>query len=213
MASSPSEILSQSLRANCHPEAHPFLGLHLILTTDNSKLCSVPPNRRLVQVDVNLLCFQIFLEPPRTEFPSKTGLLVAAPGCFHVGRLHVIDPDNSSAKRLYDPESFKYVTSPHRARQAVRRVVGNLDGVALVLEGNHGRHRPKYFFAGNARAVADIIKDRRLDVITLAKRFRPATSNCGLCLFFPEFQVRTHAVILLLAHQRPHLGLALEWRA
>src|SRR5690242_6099070 len=51
-----------------------------------------PPDRWFVQIDVNLLRLEIFLDPPRTEFSPEAGLLKATPRCFDIRRLHVVDP-------------------------------------------------------------------------------------------------------------------------
>src|SRR6202047_1009681 len=61
---------------------------------------SVPSDRLFVQIDVDLLCLEIFPDSPRTQLSAKSGLLVPAPGRFDVGRLHVIHPDNSGAESL-----------------------------------------------------------------------------------------------------------------
>ena len=61
---------------------------------------SVPADRCFVQVDVYLLGLEIFFDARRPELAAKAGLLEASPRRFHVGRLHVIDPDDPGAQTL-----------------------------------------------------------------------------------------------------------------
>src|SRR5262245_17345199 len=96
----------------------------------------VPADWSFIEVDENLLGFEIFFEAPGTEFTAEAGLIVAAPRRLHIGRLHVIDPDDSGAKGFHDAESFIDIAGPDGAREAVRRVVGDLDGVGFAFERN-----------------------------------------------------------------------------
>src|SRR5580658_10041694 len=84
---------------------------------------SIPADRRLVQVDVHLLGFEIFLNAPRSKLAAETRLLVASPRRFHVGRLHVVHPNDSGAQSLHRAHSLEYVASPDGRRQAIRRIV------------------------------------------------------------------------------------------
>src|SRR5215470_14374027 len=64
----------------------------------------VPANRLFVQIDVDLLRFQVLLDAPGAELPSEAGLFIAAPRCFDVCRLHVINPDDAGPQRLHRPQ-------------------------------------------------------------------------------------------------------------
>src|SRR6266851_5449038 len=61
---------------------------------------SIPPDRLLVQIDVNLFGLEIFFDAPRPELTAEAGLFIPAPGSFHIGGLHVIDPHHPRAQRL-----------------------------------------------------------------------------------------------------------------
>src|SRR5262249_4807192 len=96
----------------------------------------VPADRSFIEVDENLLGFEIFFQTPGTEFAAEAGLFVAAPRRLHVGRLHVIDPDDSGAKGFHNAESFVDIAGPDGARKTVRRVVGDFDGIGFTFERN-----------------------------------------------------------------------------
>src|SRR5215469_7460684 len=95
---------------------------------------SVPTDGRFVEIDEHLLGFEIFLEAPGAKLAAEAGLLITAPGRFDVGRLHVIDPDDARAHGLYDAEGLVDVASPDGSGQAVRRVVGDPDGLGFVFK-------------------------------------------------------------------------------
>src|SRR5580698_3707086 len=173
----------------------------------------IPADGGLVEIDEDLLRFEIFLEPPRAEFTSEAGLLITSPRRFNVRWLHVIDPDDSCAQRLHNSEGFVNVARPDGGGEAVGRVVGDADGVGFTIEGNHGRNWAEDFFAGNARGVVHVVKNSRLDVKTLAELLRAAAADGDLCFFLADFQVGADAVILFFADQRTHFRFALERRA
>src|ERR1700730_6103189 len=72
-------------------------------------ISSVPPNRLFVQVDMNLLGLEIFLDPRGAELTTEAGLLVAAPGGFDESRLHVVHPHDPGAEGRHDPGGFENV--------------------------------------------------------------------------------------------------------
>src|SRR6266550_1777977 len=161
---------------------------------------------------MHLLGLEILLDTPRTQFASKPRLLVATPGCFHIGWLHVIDPDDACAQGLHSTEGLEDIASPDGSGETVRRVVGDLDCVFFILKGYDRSDRAEYLFARNAGAIVDIIKDGWLDVEALGKLIRAATANCQLHFFLTELLVRTHTLELIFTHQRSHLGVAVEGR-
>src|SRR5262249_2217173 len=120
-------------------------------------------------------------------------------------------PDNSRTHGFHYAKRLVNIACPHGASQPVRRVVGDADGVGLILKRDYASHRTKNFFASDTRAVVHVVEDGWLDVITLGEGVRAAAASRGLGLLFAKLQVRTHPVVLFLADQRPHLGLALEW--
>src|SRR5215831_16507690 len=114
---------------------------------------SVPPDWLFIQIDMYLLRFEIFLDAPRSQLASKTRLFVATPRRFHVGRLHVIDPDDPSAQRFHCAESFEDVPSPDGSRQPIGRIIGDLDRVFFILEGDNRRDRAEDFLASDTGSI------------------------------------------------------------
>jgi hypothetical protein len=114
-------------------------------------MVSVPSNRRFIQIDVHLLGLEIFVDSMDPQFPTKARLLETAPGGFHVSGLHVIHPDDSSTDGFDHAQGAIDVSRPDGSGQSEGSVVGNLERVTLVLEGNYRGHRAKDFFPRNAR--------------------------------------------------------------
>src|SRR5438309_225135 len=137
----------------------------------------VPADRGLVEIDEHLFGFEVFLEAPGTEFASKARLLVAAPGGFDVGWLHVIDPDDAGTQGLDDTKGFVNVAGPDGGGEAVGRVVGDANGVRFTFEGNHGGNGAENFFTRNARVVIHVVENRWLNVETFAKLLRAAAAD------------------------------------
>src|SRR5271165_1454234 len=120
---------------------------------------SVPPDGRFVEVDVDQLGFEVFFEAPGAELAAEAGLLESSPGRFHVGGLHVVDPDDSGANLLHGTEGLEDVAGPDGGGEAVRRVVSDLHGVGFVIEGNNAGDGAEDFFAGDAGTIVHIVKD------------------------------------------------------
>src|SRR5215472_15972490 len=173
----------------------------------------VPANRLFVQIDVDLLRFQVLLDAPGAELPSEAGLFLAAPRCFDVCRLHVINPDDAGPQRLHRPQRPEDVTRPHRRCKPVGCVIGDADGVLLVRKGNYSGHGAEDLLARDAGAVCGVVEDRRLHVIALCEGRRPSASDRQLGFGLADLQIRVDALVLFLADQRSHLGFAREWRA
>src|SRR6185437_926393 len=145
---------------------------------------SVPADRVLVQVDVDLFGFQIFFDSPGAQLASEAGLLVSAPRRLHVRGLHVIDPDNAGAQRLYGAEGFEDVASPDRRCETVGRIVGDFHRVFFVFERDQRGHGPENLFAGDAGAVVEIIENRGFDVIALGEFLGASAAGCKFAFFF-----------------------------
>src|SRR5579883_1808787 len=156
---------------------------------------SVPSDRRLVQIDVHLLGFEILLNAPGAEFAAKAGLLIAAPGRLYVGGLHVVDPHDPGAEGLED------VAGPDGSRETVGGVVGNFHRFIFVLEGNDGGNRAEDFFAGDAGAVVDVVEDGGLHVVALGELLGASPAEGHLGLLLADFKIGTNAVVLLFADQ------------
>ena len=82
------------------------------------------------------------------------------------------------------------VARPDPGRQAVRRVVGDGEGVGLVLELDHRQDRPEDLLARHAPAVVDAVEDGRLDVEATGLLADPLAAGDDLRPFLaPELDV------------------------
>src|SRR5215472_4631442 len=171
---------------------------------------SVPAYGGFVEVDEDLLGFDILFETPGTEFAAEAGLLVAAPRCFDIGRLHVIDPDDSRAERFHDAESFINVTGPHGGGKPISGVVRDANGFRFAVEGNDGSNGAKDFFTSDAGGVLHVVENRRLNVVTFAKLLGAAAADRDFCFLLAEIEVGSDAVVLLFADERTHLRVAFK---
>ncbi len=113
-------------------------------------------------------------------------------------------------KRFHDAKGFIDVACPDGRREAVRRVVGDANGVGFAFEGNHRSDGAEDFFARNACVVIDVVENGRLDIEALAKLLGASAAGGNFGFFLAEFEIRADAVVLLFADQRTHLGFAIE---
>src|SRR6202011_4810576 len=97
--------------------------------------------------------------------PAETRLLVPAPRCFDVSRLHVIDPNDTSTQGFYDAENLVDVASPHCGREAVECVVGDANRVGFTVERNHRCDGTENLLPRDSRVVFYVVENRGLKVI------------------------------------------------
>src|SRR5262249_51785829 len=123
---------------------------------------------------------------PRPQLASKARLLIAAPRRFYVSGLHVIDPDDSRTQRFHRTESFEDIPRPDGGREPIGRIVGDLHCVFFVLERDDRRNWAEDFLASNASVVIDVVKNSRLDVVTLGEGLCSTATNCQFGFFLPN---------------------------
>ena len=137
--------------------------------------------------------------PQRPEFAAETGLLVAAPGGFDVGGLHVIHPDDSGAQGFHYAKGFEDVAGPDCRGEAVGRGVGDGDGIGFIREWNHRGYRAEDFFLRDAVGIVHVVENSGLDVIAFCEFRGTSTAGCQLGFFFAEIEIGTYAVVLIVA--------------
>ncbi len=80
----------------------------------------------------------------------------------------------------------------HITRQAINRVIGNLDSFFFGFVFQDRQNRSKHFFAGDGHIVRDIGENRWLDVVASVKAIRLARSaGDKLCAFIDSFFDKT----------------------
>ena len=89
--------------------------------------------------------------------------------------------------------------------QPVGAVVGDADGVVVVLERDHHEHRPEDLLLGDGHAVVDVGEQRGLDVEPGGQvgRHAAAADEAG-ALLLALVDVAEHSLLLLLRHERAH---------
>src|ERR1700730_8936943 len=179
-------------------------------TTNDQRLISVPADRALIQIDVSLLGFQIFFDPPWAQLTSEAGLLVATPRRFHIRRLHVVDPHDAGAQRFHRAECLEDVACPDRRREPVSRIVRDLYPIFFVFERDHRGDRPENLFARDAGTVVKIVKDGGFDIVAFGKLLGTSATSCELAFFLSDFLIGADAVVLVLADQWSHFRITIE---
>src|SRR5262249_11848326 len=97
---------------------------------------------------------------------AVAGLLVAAERAAEVG-LGAVHVDVPRADLPGDLPGAVDVRGRDVAREAVERVVRDLDRLVLVLVGDDGEHRSEDLLAGDGHVVADVGEDRGPDEVAL----------------------------------------------
>src|SRR5207249_141692 len=159
-------------------------------------------------LELQRLVLEKFLEAVDAGLAAVARLLEAAEGRVHVegAAVHVHLPGADAAR---DALRARVVPGPHRARQAVHRVVGDAHRVFLVLVGNDGQHRAEDFLAGDGHVVPHSAEHGGLHVVAARRhalgRLGAAREEFGALLqAFPD--VAAHALELRLRAERPQPG-------
>src|SRR5260221_10055872 len=111
----------------------------------------MPPNG-----DVDGLDLGIQLEAVVIALATQAAKFGAAKGGAQVAHVVRIDPDHARLDGLGDTVTARQVVGPNVARQAVLNVVGDVDGLGLVVEGDDDQNRSKDFFLCHAHGAADV---------------------------------------------------------
>src|SRR5690606_5768873 len=151
------------------------------------------------------LVLQVGEEPFGAQLASQPAVLVAPEGGVRVEGVHV-DAAAAGADPAGDLHAVGRVGRPDRAAEAVVAVVGDPDGVVLVLVGDEDEDRPEDLLAGDAHVVGDVAEHRRRDVpAAVVRPVQPAGDQLG-ALVLADADVVLHALLLPLRHQGADLG-------
>src|SRR5688500_6430991 len=116
------------------------------------------------QVDPGRLELRVAVEGGHPLVATESRLLEAAERHGDVGGVEGVHPDDTRTDRAGQAVRSVEIPCPDPRGQAVGRVVGDGEGVGLVLELGHGQDRAEDLLAGDAPAIVDPVEDRRLDV-------------------------------------------------
>src|ERR1700733_10771057 len=79
---------------------------------------SIPPNRLFVQIDIDLLGLEIFVNPMDPQFPAEARLFKPSPRRFHARRLHVIHPHHAGPDSLNHAHGAIDISRPDSRSQS-----------------------------------------------------------------------------------------------
>ncbi len=137
-------------------------------------------------------------------------LLEAAERHAEVGAERVV-PDGARAQLPGDLAGPVDVVGEDGGVQPVDRVVGELDGVVLVVGGDHAEHGPEDLLLRDRRVVVDVGEHGGLDVVAaLEVRGAAAAGDQRGALVDALGDVALDTVALAAHGERAHLGLRVE---
>ena len=112
---------------------------------------------------------------------------------------------------LDQAESRVEVARPDAGREAVDRVVRDLDRLVHAVERDHRGDRPEDLLARDRHAVLHAGEERRADVGALAEFLRRAAAEPQLRAFLAALVDQAeHALLVGMRDERAHVGLRVE---
>src|SRR5262249_37048025 len=110
--------------------------------------------------ELERLDLEELLESPAPQLPSPTRLLVPAERRHGVEAAHAAHVDLTGAQAAGDPLGPAAIAGEDGPVQAVGRVVGDADGVVLVVAGDDRHDGPEDLVDRNGHVVVDVGEDR-----------------------------------------------------
>src|SRR5271156_1677034 len=115
-------------------------------------------------------------------FTAPSRLLVAAERQGWIKHVVAVEPHRSGAKLGSDTVRFADVARPDRGRESVDRIVGELDDLVRIIEGNCSDDGAKDFLADDFHVRLHVDQDGGLDEISRAPDL--VAPDDGLGAFF-----------------------------
>src|SRR5919201_6324070 len=125
--------------------------------------------------EVDRLVLEERAEALGSELTTDARFLVATEGGTELDPV-AVQRQASRAHLAGDPHGAVEVAGPHASRQAVLRVVGDADGVVVIVKRDNDEHGTEDLVLGDAHGAVDVGEDRRLDVPALPLARRPAAA-------------------------------------
>src|SRR5262249_44649252 len=111
------------------------------------------------QVDPDALRLGVEVEPGHAGLPSEAGSLGAAVRGSGVVEVVGVDPDRAGLEHAGRAVRFLHVARPDRGAQAIEGIVGLLERLVEIVEGDHRENRPEDLLAGDGHGVRDVVED------------------------------------------------------
>src|SRR6202044_2354950 len=155
--------------------------------------------------DSNRLGFEILLDPFQSPFATDAAALVAAERQIGRNAHAAVDRHRAGAYPARDAHRALFVGRDDHAAQPVLAVVGDADGVLVILVRDDGEHRPEYLLASDSHVVGDIDETGRLHEKAAALiGTNMAAGEEPRSFLLAELDVAHHAIQLTLGDDRPH---------
>src|SRR5262249_38770973 len=110
-----------------------------------------------------------------------------------------VDPNSSRLDGSRDAVSFLNIIGPDTCCETIDRLVGLIDSIVRILEGNNRQHGPEDLFTSYRHRVVDIREDCRLHKKPVTSRYMSLLSSerHGGFLRFAAIQVSQDFTVLL----------------
>src|SRR3984957_16570684 len=117
------------------------------------------------------LHFEEFFESIFAALAAESRLLVTTEGRHRIEGA-AVDVHLTSAQLSRDLDGLFFAAGPHAAREPVRRIIGDRDGLFFCVVGDDGEDRTEDLLLGDRHVVAHVREDRGSDVVTLLQSLR-----------------------------------------
>src|SRR2546425_3740237 len=166
-------------------------------------------HREVVQVDPHLLELRQVLDHRDPVLAPVAGELVAPERRVGLDHVPGVDPYRAGLQPLGETVRPFQVLRLHARGEAVDHVVADADGVVLIVEAEHARHRTEDLLLRDLHLVVDLGEDRGLVVEPSGERGilrLPAAAAESRALFLADLDVALDLAQLLLRDERTHAG-------
>ncbi len=122
-----------------------------------------------------------------------------------------VQPYHSGFERVGNPKRAAHVFGPDIARQTILNVVGNLDGIGLILERYHRQKRAEHFFLSDAHVGARTCHERRLNIMSAARSIMSSAADGNRCtVFLRDLEIGTDFGEMTFVNQRPDFSAGIK---
>src|SRR5690625_1534474 len=154
--------------------------------------------------DTDRLDLGELLDAFEAPLAADTTLLVTPEGQVTGDADAAVDAESAGANALGDRHGT-LGRADHHAAETVHAVVGDANGVFLILVGDHDQYRPENLLLGDAHVVGNVHEAGRLDEEAVAHvGAGVAAREQGGAFFLADLDVLEDTVHLLLGNDRAH---------
>ena len=157
------------------------------------------------------LRLRVALEAVEALVARIARLLEAAEGLRHVALVEGVDPDDAGLDAAHEPECRVEVARPDAGREAVDRVVRDLDRLVRAVELDHRGDRSEDLLARDRHVVLDAREERGIHVGALLELRGRVAAELELRAFLAALLDHAeHALLVAVRDERTHVGVRVE---